>query len=300
MTKLFKYKAFGLHFESSFEIPELLTTKEADVDVTINMGEVPEQLDNIIVSGARFQANDTEFILTVDNIGRFYVKDGNKIVIEKKPQTEDNEMRLFLLGSTLGALFHQRGLLPLHASSIEIGDEAIALCGISGAGKSTLAASIVKTGKKLLADDISVITFQDGKPLINPAYPQMKLWADAVKYLGEHPGSYKKIRTNIEKHGVHFHDEFSTTPRPLRHIFVLSIKNSEGYEVTEVQGMEKFKAIQSNTYRFNFAGNKELRADHLKQSSQLAANVKITRIVRPRKGYHDKEIIEIINKQLQK
>ena len=298
--KLYKYKAFGLHFTSTFEIPELLLSDEEITDVVIEMGEVPDELDNVLASGARFQSNDNEFILTVDTVARFYVKDGKKIIVAKNANAGDDEMRLFLLGSTLAALFYQRGLFPLHSSTVEIGNEAIAICGISGVGKSTLAASFMKSGKKLLADDISVITFKEGKPYVNPSYPQMKLWADAVKYLGDHPGSYKKIRANIEKHGVQFHDSFLQDIRPLRHIFILSIKNTEGIDMEDISGMDKFKVIQANTYRFGFMKSSEGRAGHLKQSSMLASNVNITKIIRPRKGYFDKEIIGFICKKLGK
>ena len=84
----------------------------------------------------------------------------------------------------------------------------------------------------------------------------------------------------------------------MQHIFILSIKNTDGIEMEDISGMEKFKAIQANTYRFGFMRSSEGRAGHLKQSSMLASNVNITKIIRPRKGYFDKEIIERIYKKL--
>lgn len=293
MAKTYKYKAFGLIIESSFEIPEL---EKADgiTNVTIVFGTTPACIDQPIATGARFQASEKEFLLTVDNIATYYVKNGSDIIVQKEQDANSEALRLFLLGSALGALLHQRGLLPLHASAIEINGSAIAICGTSGSGKSTIAASFIEEKYPLLTDDICVIDFIKDKPVILPGYPQMKLWADTVTYLGKNPGSYRKIRPDLEKHGIAFHTHFSQNLLPLKHIFILSVKNTEGIEVKEIKGMEKFNAIKSHTYRFNFTEGLRSRTGHLKQSSMLAKNAGITKIIRPRKGFFDKEIRAII------
>ena len=118
--------------------------------------------------------------------------------------------------------------------------------------------------------------------------------SDLSTYLGKNPGSYRKIRPDLEKHGIAFHTHFSQNLLPLKHIFILSVKNTEGIEVKEIKGMEKFNAIKSHTYRFNFTEGLRSRTGHLKQSSMLAKNAGITKIIRPRKGFFDKEIRAII------
>src|SRR5258708_39789946 len=81
----------------------------------------------------------------------------------------------------MGAIFHQRGLLPLHANAIEVGGQAVAFVGPSGAGKSTLAAYFRDRGYRVLCDDVWVVSFgSDGEPLAWPGVPRVKLWGDAL------------------------------------------------------------------------------------------------------------------------
>ena len=66
-----------------------------------------------------------------------------------------SDIRVFLLGSCLGALLHQRGVLALHASAIETDQGAVLFMGDSGMGKSTTLQAFIKRGYKMLADDIT-------------------------------------------------------------------------------------------------------------------------------------------------
>jgi hypothetical protein len=66
----------------------------------------------------------------------------------------------YLLGPVLGLVLHLRGIPCLHASSVAIGDRAIALLGGAGAGKSTTAAAFAQRGFPVLTDDIVALSRQ--------------------------------------------------------------------------------------------------------------------------------------------
>src|SRR4030067_3268450 len=150
------FTAYGLIFHSEWESPELLESS-GDPDVIIRIGEVPGQLDSFFGKPDLYQVNENEFLLKLEGIANFWVKDGKEIVIQPAPNHLDSEVRLYLLGTCLGVLLHQRGILALHASAIETAAVAVLFSGPSGVGKSTLMDAFLKRAYCMLADDETVI-----------------------------------------------------------------------------------------------------------------------------------------------
>ena len=94
-------------------------------------------------------------------------------------------MRLFLLGTSFGALLMQRGILPLHGSAMVVNGRGVVFTGMSGAGKSSLLAAFRKKGYPFLTDDVVAVTVDTaGTAWIHPSYPQQKLWRDSTKAVG--------------------------------------------------------------------------------------------------------------------
>jgi len=277
MNKTFTYKAFGLVFQSDFEIPELTESNEVS-DVKISLGKAPDRLNKITKQGVRFQASKNEFLLEVDQIAKYYVKNGNKIIVDLFQDKLSKDVRLFLLGSAFGALFLQRGLLPIHGSSIKFGNEAAIFTGISGVGKSTIAAHFIQKGFQALADDISVV---DQELNVVPGFPSLKVWNDVLKKLEIENKSLKEIRPNIKKYHLPIHEQFYNKQVPLKNIIVLTTKNSLGFEIEELSGIKKFNAIKNNTYRYRFVQGLEKQQDHFQVLNQLLQKVNVYRVKRP-------------------
>src|SRR5687768_1987297 len=109
MTGPFDYSLFGLHIRSELPLPELLAVENSSPPhVTIQVGKVPQALE----TGRRTQVTDGGLLLLIDGVGGYFVKDGSAIIVEPHPGVPDSNVRIFLLGSAMGALLHQRGLLP--------------------------------------------------------------------------------------------------------------------------------------------------------------------------------------------
>lgn len=277
MTKDYRYKAFGLHFVSGFEIPELLPS-EKEGEICIQAGKVPKKLNDPIKKGVRYQSAKNEFLLTVDNIASFYIKNGNAIVVQPEKPTIDKEVRLFLLGSAFGALFIQRGLLPIHGSTIKFGESAVIFSGLSGVGKSSIAAHFVRQGYHILADDISVVNKQS---MVEPGFPTMKIWKDVLKNLGIDSDSLDTIRPEIQKFGFPVKDYFYQYPLPVKAIFILNTKNTPGYEFEELKGMQKFNVIKKNTFRYHFIEGLYKQQEHFMAINQLIPDINVFRVSRP-------------------
>ena len=115
----YKYFVFGLHIHSELELPELISdNSDMPADVKITIGDTPDSLPNAQNQGVTFQIADNELLLGLKGIARYHVKDGNQISISPKENSDEKDIRLFLLGSCFGALLHQRKILALHASAI--------------------------------------------------------------------------------------------------------------------------------------------------------------------------------------
>lgn len=288
------YQAFGLIIKSEIELPEL-PLASGDFDVTVSLGKVPKTLESPTFTGVRFESNIKEFLLRIDPIASFYVANGNQITIDKNPTADFDEVRLFILGSAFGALIHQRGLLPFHGSSINLDNSAVIFSGHSGAGKSTLAAAFHKKGYPLLSDDVSVISLtEQGIPYVQPGYPQMKLWSDSIKKLGEDPTTFKTIRKRVEKHSVPIFNDYQKEPIQLRNIFIIVSSNLGELKVEPIKGIEKFNLLRSHTYRFNFVVGQQMQANHFNYISALAKQVNVFRLTRPTDKFLFDEMIELI------
>ncbi|MFC2104091.1 hypothetical protein ACFLS4_01905 [Bacteroidota bacterium] len=277
MKKPFTYKAFGLIVESEFEIPELAVT-EGNPDVRINIGHTPKELLEVTKQGVIYQANRKEFLLEVNNIATFYVIEGNQIVVKSAKKNIDKEVRLFLLGSAFGALLLQRGLFPLHGSSVKFGEYATIFTGLSGVGKSSIAAYFIKLGYQVLADDISVV---NEKLEVIPGLPNLKIWNDVLQKLELNNQPLTEIRPNIKKFQLPIDTDYYNKPIRLKNIVIINTKNSSGFEIEELTGIKKFNAIKNNTYRYQFIQGLEKQQNHFQLLNKLLPQIKVYKVARP-------------------
>jgi hypothetical protein len=89
-------------------------------------------------------------------------------------------------GGLLGALIHQRGDLPLHASTLVSPDRrrTLAIAGDTGSGKSTTAYELIRRGWKLLSDDLTRVTIENGFATAWPGRTRLRLMSDACETFG--------------------------------------------------------------------------------------------------------------------
>ena len=290
----YRYKAFGLRIDSALECPELLPGSETP-EVVIRYGEVPMALDDAKAKGVLYQAKPKKFLLRLDGIARYMVSDGKEILIEPAPNSNENEIRLFLFSSVFGALLHQRGVLPLHASAIETKKGAVMFVGPSGAGKSTVAAAFQARGLRVLSDDIGVILSNgDGVPMVLPGYPQMKLWADVTEKLGTDRERLNRVRADREKYAVPLQEGFMQDAVPLYAVYTISTTNTQVLDLKELTGIPAFHVFVRNTYRRRFLDGLGGREGHFEQAAATAKHAKIRRVTRPYRPFLLDELIQLL------
>lgn len=259
----YHYQAFGLSIASEIELPELPTFETADPDLTIAFGEAPDRLTNPIAENVLVQSAPNEFLLTYDGVANYYATNGNKITIQADKEADHEKIKLFLMGTVLTALLHQRQLWPIHASGIEVEGKCIAFSGISGAGKSTTASQFAKRGYKVLADDVCAVTIDEhGVPVVQSGYPQLRLWKDSLNMLEVDHNDLTPVRNELMKFGYPIDDNFKPEPIPLKRIYMLQRHNKEGVEITDLKGAQKFQRMIRSTHKADLTkgqGNQKLQ-----------------------------------------
>ena len=220
------YDLNGLKLESDFPLPAFAAwdgSRDAFADVAIRRGKVPSRLDRPDHVAPLFQTSGAgEYLLVLPGTGRFLVRGGSEIAVEPETDTAATNLSAILAGPVQAALWHQRDLLPLHASVVVIKGRAIALCGCGAAGKSTLAAILAAQGYDVIADDICVVDARsNGKVLVPPCRAKLQLWPDALAGLGIATDGLKRAVPDKERY---LHEcGSSMPPQPQRLAAVVSI-----------------------------------------------------------------------------
>lgn len=294
------YTAFGLTIRSCLPLPELLPTPDAaSPDVEIVYGDVPAELPGVVKRGVRFQAAPDALRLQVDGIATYLIAGGRRITIARENGADDDDVRVFLLASAMGALLHQRDDLVLHGSAIEWNGEAVVFIGRSGAGKSTLAAAFRSRGHAVLTDDLCVVRPDaTGRMIAFPGFPQTKLWLDSLRQLEISPEGLRRIRLKLEKRAVPLGNSFGARPRPVRKIYLLAPYNRGELVLTPVRGPQKFGVIRDQTYRFGFLSDIDSKAGHFQRGLRLAQQVPLDAVRRPNDVFLLAKLVETIEADL--
>jgi hypothetical protein len=225
---MYHYKAFGLSILSEIKLPELSNGDAENAhDLQIKSGqfETPPlsntQLYRRGIRASFAQDADENLYLHWGGVATFRASAGNCLILN--PLTEDeNLISLFTVSEALGLILFQKGLFLLHASAVQVGDEAWCFMGKPGAGKSTTAAAFIKAGCKLLSDDLTAIGFNErGLAEIIPAYPQLKIWDNTVNGLQYDKSDLQPVSEGVNKFSYQPKSAFPHDPVPLKAIYFL-------------------------------------------------------------------------------
>lgn len=306
------YSAYGLSIGCDFPLPELMPLEAVpNPDVRVRLadscGESLEPLESLECARAnpvqafcRLRRNLAE--IAWPDVGRFHLEMGRDVRIEPAPEVPETTLRAHFEGPVLSMLLYQRGFLVLHASAaalFDLSDEwgAVGFLGYSGDGKSTMAAALHARGHRMVSDDIVAVPLPGAAapldsrfhlyssapaqrfPLVFPAYPQLRLWPQSVRALGEDASVLPLLYPHQERRVRRVAQGFETAGVPLRALFVL--EESENLTLRRFTPAQAIVQLVQHSYCLNLGDPREAAAQFGKCGA-LAQTLPVFGLQRPK------------------
>ncbi|NOZ51460.1 MAG: hypothetical protein GXP37_15650 [Chloroflexi bacterium] len=295
----YDYTAYGLIWRMPLACPELMPAPAGGQrpDVVIRYGAVPESLPGAAAAGPLRQVTPEAVLFQFPDVARYLARGGCEIVIQREPEAGDDEVRLFLFGTVVTLLLHQRGILPIHASAILTERGAVLFVGHSGFGKSTLLAAFMNRGYSMLADDAVGIVFDETDvPLVFPGYQQIKLWADSAERVERTTDGLHRVRPQHEKFAVPAADRLAARSAPLHVIYALRPYNGSELRLEPLQDARKFNVLLDYTFQKLVLKRMGRHIDHFRMAVAVANGVRVARVSRPEQPFLLEELADLLER----
>lgn len=297
---MYYYKIYGLNVSSEKKINELVKLDNiSNIDVEIKMDKIPKEKLKYFKKNSWLYVSKDISIFRIDNQGTYLIENGNKITIEEAVGCDFQLIKAYLLGTSFGLLLKQRNIIAIHGSSILINNKAVIFTGESGAGKSTITTTFRKNGFKFLSDDVSAIEINEDKIIVNPAYPQQKICRDVMERMDYNLNDFKQIDECREKYIVPAKESFTYSSKEL--IVICEIEESyfDNVSIEEVVEGDKIKLIMKNIYRNEIFFRIGIEKEYFKKVIELAKNIKVYKIFRPRNKFSVNDQIRLILERIE-
>ena len=278
------YTAFGHSIHSDIALPEVqqLDSHDHKVDIVIRYADLTEQWSELSIASKSFVCTENMVMFRVPDLAVFAVEDGTTISISPDNGADEDKIRLYILGTCMGAVLMQRKILPLHGSAIVINGKAYAFVGHSGHGKSTLASAFLQQGYQLLTDDVIAVTLDHQNiPYVTPAYPQQKLWQESLDTLGMNSNQFRPLFERETKYAIPVESHFSSDTLPLAGIFELIKTDCAQPLIRTIQKLERLPLLYRHTYRRSLLQDSGLTKWHFDTTARLAGNIDMYELQRP-------------------
>ncbi len=133
-----------------------------------------------LVIGAQFFRLIEGYLVRFPDLADFEISlSGERIRSWPVPGAPAAAIRHLYLNQVVPLASSRSGRLMFHASAVAIGASCVAFMGPSGRGKSTLAATFAASGHAFLTDDGLSVRIVEGRRMVMPSHPSIRLWPDS-------------------------------------------------------------------------------------------------------------------------
>lgn len=283
----FYYRGYGLLFESEIELPELTPAGSGPADVTLSLAETAQtalqELDDRREANCCFAQTSLGHVMDLPEHAVLLVPTDRDVILTPLDGCDLDFVRLFIIGSVIGLLFHKRGQLVMHGAAV-LHDKGVSIfVGDSGAGKSTLAAHMGDRGFSILSDDtLPIAKSPDHGFVAWPGSRVFKLWRDALGALGREVEELREVHANTEKFFTPNPLVAADRPHPIVEIIVLSATEDPSPPILEkLPRLTALQQINENAYRPHLVKLLGRETPHFEITAALAGSVDTYVLTRP-------------------
>jgi hypothetical protein len=288
---MFLYSAYQFLIESPLLLNSLMPIEAS--------GRPPDVQIELYAPGQSSLYENTLLLLGDSNVGIFAADDmlivepgihfcrvtaGQRVIVQPTPGANEDEIAHFIQTTVLQFILHQRGYFVLHASAVEVNGAAAVFMAPSTGGKSTLAAFMSTLGYPIVADDLVALDFSEPDIRVIRASSNLRLWPDAVTYVGEDAAALPRVINAAQKRVFKVGHSDDGSAVPLGAVYALIIG-----PVLEIQPLSLQRAFQeitkdmmfSKLYQREYQTYKNEAAELLKRASKIVASASVARLQRP-------------------
>lgn len=236
-----------------------------------------------------FAKLDGGYLLRFDELADFFVSSGGESILYKSELgIPPNTIRHLLLDQVIPLVINLRGEEALHASAVLTKAGVIAFSGNTGAGKSTVAGSFLQAGRSVFSDDCLVLLERQKGIYAVPAYPGLRLWADAATWLFGGNNHYKAVAHYTDKKQIDIEmkkEMFCAECRPLKSLYVIDdlaeAEGKIGIVIEPLSPRDSLMALVRCAFRLDITDRNMLtRQFHFLE--RVASKVSVRRLIYPR------------------
>ncbi len=264
--------------------------------ITVTRGEVPAELAGATRPRKWIQVTPDEVAVHFQGGAALLVRGGNEAVVGWQPDPErpEDDPSWIVQGWAVTLAMLQRGDLSLHAATVEVNGEVVAVAGRRGAGKSTTSMALRKRGHQLLVDDVTLIEFRDHQAWTTPYSRNVHLLPDAASAVGLDFDSLRLLAGGRTKVGFRAEDP-SDEPRRIDRIVVLAPSaDATAVELSEPRGAQRVAVLMDHTRRDGIAPLVLGHDRYFELLTRLAVAAPIQVLSRPQEEWTLDEVVDAI------
>lgn len=290
MTRpLRRYAAYGLRIDSEVPLPfaPSAAPDASEPHATVRIGPTPQALVHPNAArGRAWHAKPGAYLVTIADVGCYLAVGGREITVQPAGGSQ-RELGRTLVGSPLGALLQQRGMVTLHAAAVATDAGAVLFAGRAGRGKSSLVAALVRRGYAMLSDGFTAVVWNtdetasgDQQFTAFPGLPGLRLRPDVLTELNCWPQVQGRVGTKKKKYLLPV-ASFHATPLGVRAVYVLTAHNQPEMAIERLTAGRAFAVLRDQTYRKRVLDGLGQRLAYFRAISAMARELPVHRLQRP-------------------